>query len=89
MSEQQLRRRMTGRVISDKAAKTLVVLVTYSIKHPIGKYIKRHRKIHAHDEASMAKMGDVVVLEECRPISKKKSWRLVSVVDQAIAGEAS
>ena len=84
MSNEKLTRTMTGKVVADTAQKTISVLVVYSVKHKIGKYIKKHKKIQAHDENQQAKIGDTVIIEECRPISKTKSWRLVSV---AKAGE--
>ena len=65
--------------MSDKAIQTLTVEVTSSMQHPLGKYIKRRSKIHVHDEKELAIMGDIVVIEEGRPISKTKSWRLVSI----------
>lgn len=89
MSDATLRRRMTGRVVSDKGDKSLVALVTYAEKHPIGKIVKRQRKIQAHDETNLARIGDTVVLEECRPMSKTKSWRLVEVVDASAEQGAS
>jgi len=88
MSESNLKR-ITGKVISDHSDKTIVILVVTSIKHKrIGKYIKRNKKIHAHDESNQAKNGDIVTIEECRPISKQKSWRLVKIDVAHIAGEA-
>ncbi len=75
------RRRRTGTVVSDRGDKTITVVVNYLTRHPkYGKYLRRRTKLHAHDEGNQAKVGDVVEVAECRPISKTKSWRLVSVV---------
>ena len=79
-----LNRTMTGRVVSDKMDKSITVMVERQVKHPIyGKFIKRSTKLHAHDEANECKMGDTVTIEQCRPLSKTKSWRLVEVVERA------
>lgn len=85
MSEQtKLTRTITGRVISDKMDKTITVLIERRVKHPIyGKYVKRSTKLHAHDEHNECHEGDVVTIEECRPLSKSKAWRLVKVVEKA------
>ena len=72
-------RLLTGVVISDKADKTITVKVERKVRHPLyGKIMKRTTKVHAHDENNMASMGDIVTVKECRPISKSKSWMLVS-----------
>ena len=85
MSDQINRTRTeTGRVVSDKMDKTITVLVERRVKHPLyGKYVKRSTKLHAHDEHNECKEGDVVTIEECRPLSKSKAWRLVKVVEKA------
>jgi len=85
MSEQGSNTRtVTGRVISDKMDKTITVLVERKVPHPLyGKYVKRSTKLHAHDEQNECNMGDTVSIEECRPISKSKSWRLVKVLERA------
>lgn len=85
MSEQEMNTRtVTGRVVSDKMDKTITVLVERRVAHPIyGKYVKRTTKLHAHDEGNESKMGDTVSIEECRPLSKSKSWRLVKIVERA------
>ena len=70
---------LTGVVTSDKANKTITVKIERKVKHPLyGKVIKRATKVHAHDENNDASIGDVVSVKECRPISKNKSWILVS-----------
>ncbi len=79
-----IRRRLTGRVTSDKMDKTVTVLVERKVKHPLyGKYVSRSKKYHAHDETNELHVGDVVTIEECRPISKSKAWRVVKVVEKA------
>ncbi|MCK5477289.1 MAG: 30S ribosomal protein S17 [Methylococcales bacterium] len=73
-------RTVTGRVVSDKMDKTITVMVERLVKHPIyGKYIKRSTKYMAHDEANQAKQGDMVSITSCRPLSKNKTFKLVSV----------
>ena len=85
MSEQnQSNRTLEGRVVSDKMDKSITVLVERKVKHPIyGKFIRRSTKVHAHDEANECGIGDMVVVEQCRPLSKSKTWRLVKVVTKA------
>ena len=85
MSEQtSSNRTLQGRVISDKMEKTVTVLVERRVKHPLyGKVIRRSTKVHAHDEGNECGIGDVVVVEQCRPLSKNKSWRLVKVLEKA------
>ena len=70
---------LTGIVTSDKADKTITVKVERKVKHPLyGKVVKRATKVHAHDKENIASIGDIVSVKECRPISKKKTWILVS-----------
>jgi small subunit ribosomal protein S17 len=70
---------LTGLVTSDKANKTITVKIERKVKHPLyGKVIKRATKVHAHDENNDASIGDLVSVKECRPISKNKTWILVS-----------
>ncbi|MCJ7592060.1 MAG: 30S ribosomal protein S17 [Woeseiaceae bacterium] len=77
-------RTMTGRVVSDKMDKTVSVAIERLIKHPVyGKYIRRTSKVLAHDETNECKEGDRVQIAEGRPISKNKSWSVVSVVERA------
>ena len=85
MSEQaQVSRSVTGRVVSDKMDKTVTVLVERKEPHPLyKKYIKRSTKLHAHDEKNECNEGDLVTIEQCRPLSKSKSWMLVSVDEKA------
>jgi small subunit ribosomal protein S17 len=79
-------RQVSGNVVSAKMDKTITVLVERQLKHPLyKKYIRRSTRMHAHDEENQCREGDYVVIEECRPISKTKSWRLVEVITR---GEA-
>ncbi|MFQ5995376.1 MAG: 30S ribosomal protein S17 [Acidiferrobacterales bacterium] len=77
-------RSLTGRVVGNKMEKTITVVVERKVRHPLyQKYIRRRTKLHAHDENNECGQGDLVVIEECRPLSKSKSWRLVKVVEKA------
>jgi small subunit ribosomal protein S17 len=77
-------RQLTGRVVSDKMEKTVTVLVERQVMHPvIGKVVSRTKKYHAHNEGNDAKVGDKVVIEECRPISKSKAWKVARVAERA------
>lgn len=81
---EKIRRTLTGRVVSDKMQKTVTVLVERRVKHELfGKIIKRSAKYHAHDEVEAAAAGDLVEIEECRPMSKTKAWRVSKVVEKA------
>lgn len=85
-SAQKLRNRKTytGVVVSDKMEKTIVVLVSNKTLHGLyKKYLIRSKKLKAHDEMNDARIGDTVKVEECRPVSKDKTWRLVQVVERA------
>jgi small subunit ribosomal protein S17 len=80
-STEKLVRTVSGRVVSNKMDKTITVLLERRVKHPFyGKFINRSTKIHAHDEANECNEGDLVMVEQCRPLSKSKSWRLVKIV---------
>ncbi|MBF9001745.1 MULTISPECIES: 30S ribosomal protein S17 [Vibrio] len=77
-------RTQQGRVISNKMDKSIVVAIERFVKHPIyGKFVKRTTKLHAHDENNECGQGDVVEIQECRPLSKTKSWTLVKVLEKA------
>ena len=79
-----LKRTLTGIVTSDKMDKTVTVLVERKVKHPLlGKIIRVSKKYHAHDEANEFHAGDVVTIEECRPIAKTKSWRVAKLLEKA------
>jgi small subunit ribosomal protein S17 len=79
-------RTLTGKVVSNKMNKTIAVEIERLIKHPrYGKYIRRTTKLLAHDENNESREGDVVMISPCRPMSRHKSWKLVSVVEKASA----
>jgi len=80
-------RTLTGRVVSNKMDKTITVMVERQVQHPLyKKFIRRRSKLHAHDEKNECGEGDLVMIEECRPLSRTKSWKLVKVVEKAVAG---
>ena len=84
MSEQNVKRTLTGKVVSNKMDKSITVLIERRVKHPVyGKYQTKSTKLHAHDENNVCKEGDVVTIAETRPISKTKAWTLVAVVESA------
>jgi small subunit ribosomal protein S17 len=84
MSETNLNRTLSGKVVSDKMDKTITVLVERKVKHPLyGKIIVRSKKYHVHDESNAFHTGDTVVIEECRPLSKTKAWRVVKLMEKA------
>jgi small subunit ribosomal protein S17 len=77
------RKERTGEVISDKMAKTIVVRVERRFQHPkFKKVVTQYKKFYAHDEKREAKVGDRVLIEETRPLSKTKSWRLVQIIEK-------
>mgnify|MGYP002320737771 FL=1 len=83
MEERNLRKTRTGKVVSNKMDKTIVVAVENNVKHPvIGKIVKRTYKLKAHDENNTCNIGDTVKVMETRPLSKDKRWRLVEVVER-------
>lgn len=85
MNEQpKTHRTLTGRVVSDKMNKTVTVLITRRVKHPLyGKIVTRSKKYHAHDEKNECHEGDLVTIEECRPLSRTKAWRVSQLVEKA------
>jgi small subunit ribosomal protein S17 len=84
MSEASNKRTLAGRIVSDKMEKTVTVLVERRVKHPLyGKVITRSKKYHAHDEKNEYHEGDRVVIEECRPLARAKSWRVVKLLEKA------
>ena len=84
MTEASNTRTLMGRVISDKMDKSVTVLVERRVKHPLyGKVITRSKKYHAHDENNECHPGDFVMIEECRPLSKTKSWRVTKMLEKA------
>lgn len=81
MSTDKLNRTLTGKVTSDKTNKTVTVLVERRVKHPLyGKIISRSKKYHAHDESGQYAIGDTVVIQECRPLSKTKTWEVIKLI---------
>lgn len=86
MSEtSSIKRTLIGRVVSDKMEKTVTVLIERKVKHPMyGKVMVRSKKYHAHNEGNEAKAGDLVQIEESRPLSKTKAWRVTSVLEKAV-----
>jgi small subunit ribosomal protein S17 len=73
-----------GQVVSNKADKTVTVKLERQVKHELyGKYIKRSSKVHAHDAENSCSEGDLVKIEQCRPMSKTKAWRVVEIVKRA------
>lgn len=85
-AENKVARTLSGRVVSDKMDKTVTVMVERKVKHPLlGKVIRLSKKYHAHDEGNVFHEGDLVVIEECRPIAKTKSWRVAKLLEKARA----
>ena len=83
------RRVLTGRVTSDKMDKTVTVLVDRRVMHPLyKKFIRKSKKYAAHDEQNTCKIGDTVRIEECRPISKRKTWLVIERNGAALAADA-
>ena len=84
MEERNLRKARTGKVVSDKMDKTIVVAVEDHVKHPLyKKIVKRTYKLKANDENNECKIGDTVKVMETRPLSKDKRWRLVEIMEKA------
>ena len=84
MAERNLRKTRTGKVVSDKMDKTIVVAVVDNVKHPLyGKIVKRTYKLKAHDENNECHTGDRVRVMETRPLSRDKRWRLVEIIEKA------
>jgi small subunit ribosomal protein S17 len=84
MAEAKTRRTLTGRVVSDKMHKTVTVLIERRVTHPLyGKVVTRSKRYHAHDEKGEFHEGDLVTIEECRPLSRTKTWRAVRLVEKS------
>ena len=82
--ERNLRKTRTGKVVSDKMDKTVVVAIEDHVKHPLyGKIVKRTYKLKAHDDKNECGIGDTVKVMETRPLSKDKRWRLVEIIEKA------
>jgi small subunit ribosomal protein S17 len=81
----QSKRTVVGKVISNKMNKTIVVQVERKVKHPLyGKYVKRFTKMYAHDESNACQMGDIVIIKQCRPLSKTKRWSIVEILNKNV-----
>ncbi len=86
MSEAKSKRTLIGRVVSDKMDKTVTVLVERRVKHPMyDKIIVQSKKYHAHNEGNEAKEGDLVEIQECRPLSKNKNWLISKLLEKAVS----
>jgi len=84
--EQHKQRTVTGRVVSNKMDKTVSVSIERLVKHPMyGKYIRRTTKLLAHDESNECRQGDTVAIAECRPMSKRKAWQVVNILERGPA----
>jgi small subunit ribosomal protein S17 len=80
----ETRRTVTGKVVSDRMDKSATVMIERKVKHPVyGKYIRRSTKLHVHDAENACREGDLVAIEQCRPLSKTKSWRLVEILGRS------
>lgn len=80
----KVKRNIQGKVISDKMDKTITLVVERKVRHPIyGKYVRKSTKLHAHDENNECSIGDLVLVQETKPISKTKAWVLVKVLEKA------
>jgi len=83
-NEVKLKKQRVGLVASNKSDKTITVVVERKLRHPIyGKFVKRSKKLHAHDEANACGIGDLVRIVESRPLSATKRWRLVEIIEKA------
>ncbi len=88
-TDKKAARQLTGKVVSNKMQKTIAVSVERYVPHPVyGKYQRRSTQFLAHDENNESREGDTVAIEECRPLSRHKSWRLVKIVQRAVQVEA-
>jgi small subunit ribosomal protein S17 len=83
-NEIKTNRTLEGRVTSSAMDKTITVVIERRVKHPLyGKFMRRSTKIHAHDETNSCGVGDLVRVEQCRPLSKTKTWRLIEILEKA------
>ncbi|WP_242926692.1 30S ribosomal protein S17 [Pontibacter vulgaris] len=84
MEERNLRKERSGKVVSNKMDKSITVLVESKMKHPMyGKFVSKSTKFMAHDEKNECNIGDIVRIQETRPLSKNKNWRLIEIVERA------
>jgi len=81
---EKLQRTLVGKATSVKMDKTVTVLVERKVKHPIGKVVVKSKKYHAHDENNEVKIGDTVEIQETRPISRTKSWKVSRIIERAV-----
>lgn len=82
MTNEKLKRTLSGRVTSNKTDKTVTVLVERRLKHPLyGKFITRSKKYHAHDDNNQFSIGDFVQIVECRPLSRTKNWKVIKLLN--------
>ena len=85
MKKRGMKRQLVGKVVSNKMDKTAVILVERLVKHPLyKKYIRKRAKFAAHDEQNQCQIGDSVMISESRPLSKRKRWRIVKIVEKAV-----
>jgi small subunit ribosomal protein S17 len=83
MTNEKLKRTLSGRVTSNKTDKTVTVLVERRLKHPLyGKFITRSKKYHAHDDKNQFSIGDFVQIVECRPLSRTKNWKVIKLLNE-------
>jgi small subunit ribosomal protein S17 len=83
-TEAKLKRTLTGKIVSDKMDKTVTVLVERRVMHPVlGKVVRRSKKYHCHSENNEFKAGDMVLIEETRPLSKTKAWKVTKLLEKA------
>ena len=86
MNSEAIKRRLSGRVVKDKMQKTVTVLIERKVKHPLySKVVVRSKKYRAHDADQIAKLGDLVEIEECRPIAKTVAWKVTRLIEAAAA----
>ena len=84
MNTEKLHRTLSGRVVSNKTDKSLTVLIERKIKHPLyGKIMKRSKRYHVHDESNQYNEGDTILIEECRPVSKTKTWVAIKLISKS------
>ena len=84
MNTEKLHRTLSGRVVSNKTDKSLTVLIERKIKHPLyGKIMKRSKRYHVHDETNQYNEGDTILIEECRPYSKTKTWVAIKLISKS------
>lgn len=84
VEQSKVTRTLSGRVVSNKMDKTVTVLIERRVRHPLyGKIVRKSTKLHAHDEGNQCNEGDLVTIEQCRPLAKTKAWRVVRIDERA------